>query len=106
MRILFHDATSAFAYDAELMRRQGIGATEASVVRVAEGLSASHDVVVAQRTRKEPVSPHPGLRYVPLNDRDPVGGPPRTGSSFRASTADSLRSTHDFARPQSPCGCT
>jgi glycosyltransferase involved in cell wall biosynthesis len=76
MRILFHDSTSTFAYDAELMRRQGIGGTEASVVRVAEGLSASHDVVVAQRARKEPVSPHPGLRYVPLNDPDPFGGPP------------------------------
>lgn len=76
MRILFHDATSAFAYDAELMRRQGLGGTEASVVRVAEGLSASHDAVVAQRARQEPVSPHPGLRYVPLSDPDPFCGPP------------------------------
>lgn len=75
MRILFHESTSTFAYDAELMKRQGIGGTEASVVRVAEGLSASHDVVVAQRARQESVSPHPGLRYVPLNDPDPFGGP-------------------------------
>lgn len=76
MRILFHDSTSAFAYDNELMARQGIGGTEASVVRVAEGLSASHDVVVAQRAREEPASPHSGLRYVPLNTPDPFGGPP------------------------------
>lgn len=76
MRILFHDSTSTFAYDAELMKRQGIGGTEASVVRVAEGLSASHDVVVAQHARQEPVSPHPGLRYIPLNAPDPFGGPP------------------------------
>lgn len=76
MRILFHDAATASAYDAEVMGRQGIGGTESTVVRVAEGLSSTHDVAVAQRARRERVSPHRGLRYLPLDDPDPFEGPP------------------------------
>lgn len=75
MRILFHDVTSSIPYDADLMGRQGIGGTEASVIRVAKGLSAMHDVVVAQRARLERVSPHPSLSYVPLHEPRPFGGP-------------------------------
>jgi len=74
MRILFHDASSSVAYDAMRMRGEGLGGTEASVVRVAEGLSATHEVTVAQRGRQAAVSPHPGLRYVPLEEPAPFGG--------------------------------
>ena len=76
LRVLFHDAASALAYDAELMRHQGIGGTEASVVRVAEGLAATHEVCVAQRGRTRVSSPHARLRYVPLTEPRPFGGIP------------------------------
>ncbi|KAA3626569.1 MAG: glycosyltransferase [Proteobacteria bacterium] len=76
MRVLFYDALTSFAYDAELMAQRGIGGTESTVVRIAEGLSTAHEVVVAQRARILPVSPHPGLRYVPLEEPDPFCGPP------------------------------
>ncbi|MDH5536852.1 MAG: glycosyltransferase family 4 protein [Betaproteobacteria bacterium] len=76
MRILFHDAVSALAYDAEFMDRHGVGGTEGTVVRVAEGLSAAHEVCVAQRGRELSVSPHQRLRYVPLDEPRPFGGAP------------------------------
>ncbi len=76
MRVLFHDATSALAYDAEMMSRRGIGGTESSVVRVVEGLSATHEICVAQRGRERSVSPHRGLRYVPLEEPRPFGASP------------------------------
>ncbi|MGE3376611.1 MAG: glycosyltransferase family 4 protein [Vicinamibacteria bacterium] len=56
------------------MSRRGVGGTEASVVRVAEGLSEFCDVAVAQRGRSEPFSPHSKLRYVALEDPAPFGG--------------------------------
>lgn len=74
MRVLFHDAASDYAYDADVMSRRGVGGTEKSVVRVAEGLSEFCEVVVAQRGRSEPASPRSGLRYVPLQDPAPFGG--------------------------------
>lgn len=74
MRILFYDGLTPFAYDAGLMARQGIGGTESTVVRVAEGLTATHEVVVAQRARDARAAPHAGLRYVPLDDPDPFDG--------------------------------
>ncbi len=74
MRILFHDASASIAYDAERMRHEGLGGTESTVVRVAQGLSETHEVTVAQRGRHEAASPHRGLRYVPLEDPAPFGG--------------------------------
>ena len=74
MRILFYDGLTPFPYDAEIMNRQGIGGTESTVVRVAEGLSAMHDVAVAQRARQKRSSPHSGLRYIPLEDPAPFDG--------------------------------
>lgn len=76
MRVLFQDAVAATPYDAEIMRARGLGGTEGTVVRVAEGLSAYHGVVVAQRARTQASSPHRNLRYLSLNDQDPFGGPP------------------------------
>lgn len=73
MRILFYDGLTPFPYDAELMSSRGIGGTESTVVRVAEGLSSTHEVVVAQRARTESVSPHAGLRYIPLGELYPFG---------------------------------
>ncbi|MGE4049877.1 MAG: glycosyltransferase family 4 protein [Piscinibacter sp.] len=73
MRVLIHDAASDYAYDADVMSRRGVGGTEASVVRVAEGLSAVCEVAVAQRGRSTHYSPHAGLRYVPLQDPAPFG---------------------------------
>jgi glycosyltransferase involved in cell wall biosynthesis len=76
MRILFHDACALVAYDAEQMRRQGMGGTESTVVRVAEGLSMEHEVAVAQRARQDPEMPRHWLRYVPLEDPAPFGASP------------------------------
>lgn len=76
MRILFYDGLTPFPYDAELMLSRGIGGTESTVVRIAEGLSVIHEIAVAQRARSEPASPQPGLRYVPLNEPQPFGTAP------------------------------
>ncbi|WP_303902541.1 glycosyltransferase family 4 protein [Thiohalomonas denitrificans] len=69
MRILFVDPKSTTPYDFQLMESVGIGGTEASLVRVAEGVSRKHDVVVAQLGRKEPYSAHAGLRYVSMDEK-------------------------------------
>ena len=74
MRVLFHDAVSDYAYDADVMSRRGVGGTEASVVRVAEGLSQTFEVAVAQRGRSGAAMPHARLRYVALEDPAPFGG--------------------------------
>lgn len=76
MRILFYDPLTAFPYDAELMKKRGIGGTESSVIRVAEGLSRSHEVAVAQRAREEPAVGNPRLRYVPLDFPTPFQASP------------------------------
>jgi glycosyltransferase involved in cell wall biosynthesis len=76
VRILFLDAVARNAYDDATMRKQGLGGTEASVVHVVTGLSALHEVAVAQRGRTEAARPQVRLRYLPLGHPDPFDGPP------------------------------
>lgn len=51
-RILFLDSTSPKPYDANSLKTEPLGGTEATCIRVAEGLaSRGYDVIVAQRDR-------------------------------------------------------
>lgn len=68
MRILFVDPKSSTPYDSERMRIEGIGGTEASLVRVVEGLAEHHSVAVAQLGRQAPATCR-GVHYVPLAER-------------------------------------
>lgn len=74
MRILFYDGVARFPYDAESMRKTGLGGTESTLVRVAEGLSSSHDVAVAQRGRSRKHVVHTHLKYLSTDDPDPFNG--------------------------------
>lgn len=51
--ILFIDFRCPFPYDLQTLQKQGLGGTEASVVRVAEKLSEKIPVVVAQHNRQQ-----------------------------------------------------
>jgi glycosyltransferase involved in cell wall biosynthesis len=73
VRILIVDPKSSLPYDSELMAKVGLGGTEATLVRVAEGISCEHEVVVAQVGRKATALSHTCLRYVPLADTCPYG---------------------------------
>lgn len=62
-RILFIDPVAPGPYDLTTLREQGLGGTEATVVRIAEELGIDHDVIVAQKNRLS--ESHEG-RYTPL----------------------------------------
>lgn len=66
MKILFYDSACVHPYDPKTLKERGMGGTEATVIRIAEALSAFHDVTVAQRTRKDKTVE--GARYVPLGE--------------------------------------
>lgn len=74
MRILFYDGVARFPYDAETMKEAGLGGTESTLVRVAEGLSSTHNVAIAQRGRTQIHVVHPQFRYLSTDDPDPFDG--------------------------------
>jgi len=51
VKILFYDTAAIRPYDPDVLRREGLGGTEATVVRVAEALAEKHEVVVSQKCR-------------------------------------------------------
>lgn len=73
MNILFVDQKSSTPYDGEIMRHAAVGGTEASLVTVAEGLAATHQVAVEQLGRPYPLEFTPSLRYLPLHTPRPFG---------------------------------
>jgi len=52
MQILFYDATASFNYTDITRIQKGLGGTESTITRIAHALAEKHDVVVAQRCRK------------------------------------------------------
>lgn len=69
-RVLFIDATCTQPYDAESLRMQGLGGTEATVVRVATALARWFSVSVAQACR-EGRRTLQGVGYVPYDFKHP-----------------------------------
>lgn len=51
MEILFYDAITPSAYDATTPEKQALGGTEATVIRIAQGLKTHHTIYVAQHCR-------------------------------------------------------
>lgn len=51
MKILFYDLATPTPYDLDTLRQQGLGGTEATVVRVAHALQGYHEVYIAQHCR-------------------------------------------------------
>lgn len=51
MRILFYDPLTPFTYDSKTPRERALGGTEATIIRIAEGLKDYHHVAVAQHCR-------------------------------------------------------
>ena len=68
MTILFIDPVCPAPYAARSLAEGALGGTEATVVRVAEGLAArGHAVTVAQHTRTEPERSASGVHYTPYD---------------------------------------
>jgi len=66
MKILFYDCASPFSYDSNTFKTNAIGGTEATIIRVAEALSAFHGVTVAQKYR-DTINTLTNVKYVPLD---------------------------------------
>jgi glycosyltransferase involved in cell wall biosynthesis len=68
MRILFYDAASPYLYCINTLRERAMGGAEATVIRIAHGLSRDHVVYVAQakRNKNEEVEEQ-GVRYISLD---------------------------------------
>jgi len=74
MRIHFYDITANKPYDAYVLENEPLGGTEATVVRVAEGLAAiGHEVKVFQEGRKEAVKNL--AEYLPLGEAETAETP-------------------------------
>ena len=77
MRILFVDANCPKPYDERTLAREGLGGTEATLVRVARELSTRHEVSVAQRGREGCYVSPDGVRYTDFDTKRPVRDEPQ-----------------------------
>lgn len=83
VRLLFLDSSNPKPYDAETLRTEPMGGTEASVVRVAEGLAArGHNVIVAQKGRS--AAGQGQAKYIGLDHLDQIAKTPHAVISLRS----------------------
>lgn len=68
MKLVFIDPKCPRPYDPEVLATQGLGGTEATVVRIAGALSAQHQVTVFQHNRKNVWQGDRGLCFRPMAD--------------------------------------
>lgn len=66
-RIAFLDTAAPHEYDDSTLASGVLGGTEATVIRIAEGLARDADVCVAQSSRRRPRLSRNGVVYLPLN---------------------------------------
>ncbi len=66
MKIVFIDPKCPKPYDTSTLANEGLGGTEATVVRVARELSNFHDVAVLQHNRTQALAAHERLRFLPM----------------------------------------
>jgi glycosyltransferase involved in cell wall biosynthesis len=84
MRLLFLDITCPKPYSPETLRSEPLGGTEATVIRVAEGLAErGHEVIVAQHNRLTPAVGH-GALYTTFEELDHIQREPHAVISIRA----------------------
>jgi glycosyltransferase involved in cell wall biosynthesis len=68
MKILFYDTTAPYVYSLKTLTERAMGGTEATIIRVAQGLSRAHTVYVAQALRnKKDEHEEEGVRYLSLD---------------------------------------
>lgn len=72
MKIVFVDPKCPTPYDSEVLRTRGLGGTEGTVIRIAQGLSDDHSVHVLQHNRVTEVTENDSLRYSPIGVLDSV----------------------------------
>lgn len=70
MKLVFIDPKCPRPYDPDVLARQGLGGTEATVVRVACALSNRHEVVVFQHNRSVSWQESPGIKFKPMSALD------------------------------------
>ena len=70
LSVAFIDSFSPRPYDADTMREGALGGTEASIVRLAEGLAGRARVSVFQRAASGDVESRSGVRYRAMGDLD------------------------------------
>lgn len=66
MKLVFIDPKCPRPYDPEVLATQGLGGTEATVVRIAGALSAEHEVTVFQHNRQSVWQGERGLSFKPI----------------------------------------
>ncbi len=70
-QVLFYDPCCPLEYDFKTLENEGLGGTEATILRVARLLKTNYRVTIAQRNRKVAVT-HEGIDFVPLEwETDP-----------------------------------
>ncbi|MGE0491320.1 MAG: glycosyltransferase family 4 protein [Vulcanimicrobiota bacterium] len=86
MRILFIDSVCAGPYQACSLEQTGLGGTEATVIRISEGLARrGHTVTVAQNGRQQLDVSSGGVRYVPYRYKaQPLGSTPQVVVNVRS----------------------
>ena len=67
MKIVFIDPTCPRPYDTATLRSQGLGGTEATIVRIANALAATDEVVVCQHNRTGSQVDSPTLSFVSMD---------------------------------------
>jgi glycosyltransferase involved in cell wall biosynthesis len=67
MKIVFIDPKCPSPYDGEALRTRGLGGTEATVVRIAQGLQKNHVVQVVQHNRETACHEGENLAFLPLH---------------------------------------
>jgi hypothetical protein len=72
-QVLFVDPHSPHPYSDLTLAREALSGVAATVVRVAEGLSRRHTVVVAQGARTQAAESPRGVRYLPLEPSAALG---------------------------------
>jgi len=65
MHILFYDPLTPWAYSKKIFQKQSLGGTEATVLRIAEGLAPYHAISITQAYRQEPLQEE-NIHYLPL----------------------------------------
>lgn len=69
-RIAFLDNTYPRAYQSDSIGREALGGTESSIIRTAQILSQNHQVMVAQKSRTEPLQESKTLSFAPKTALD------------------------------------
>lgn len=74
-KLIFFDMTAPYAYDDKTLKTTGCGGTEATLIRIAEGLADTFDVTVCQKERVKDYKSKAGVKYVTLDKIETIKNP-------------------------------